>query len=214
VRIVSALLIILGALLLAVAVYIYQPPQPYLDLHRAGSPLIELPVTDQPTHQVLKLRIPDDPAWKTLERELGQPQFLVGGVVFHNHLNHLLCPKAIALIVIVSTAGHPIPVRKADGDPEGYSSECEDVGFEFSATAGEQVEIEVSTRGFEEPGASDVDVVPVWPKSLKDAGVGADLEPLFRRVFWTTTTTGAVLLAAGIMIILIRRKRRKRSIAS
>lgn len=207
-RILSALLIILGALLLAAGIYIYQPPEPYLDLQRAAAPLIDVPVSGEATHQVLKIRIPDDPMWKTLETELGRPQFFIGAVVFYDRLNHLLCAKAMNLAVTISSAGGPIPVRKSGGNiPEYYSSECRDVGFDFSARNGEHVDIEVSTR-FDELTAFNIQVVPVWPKPIKDATVGADLEPLFRRLFWILATTGAILLAAGITITLIRRKRR------
>lgn len=211
-RILSGLLIILGALLLAAGIYIYQPPRPYLDLHRAGSPLIDVPVTGQAMQQAHKVRIPDDPMWKTLERELGQPQFFIGGVAFYNHSNHVLCAKTIGLTVTVSSDGHPIPLQSGDIPYAYNSSNCAEAGFDFSARNGECVEIEISTRS-DEPTMFDVKVVPVWPTSIKDAYIGAELEPLFRRLFWTLTTTGAVLLAAGITIILMRRKRAERSIA-
>lgn len=210
VRLLSALLIIAGALLLAAGIYIYQPPRPYLDLHRAGSPLIDVPATGQETHQVLKLHIPDDPAWMALERNLGQPHFFIGGVGFQNKV---LCAETMKLAVTLSSAGRPIPLQKGHF-PYAYSStDCKDIGFDFSARNGEHVEIEISTR-FEEPTAFDIEVVPLWPKPIKDAGVGVALEPLFRRVFWALITTGAVLLAAGVIILIVRRNRGNSSIAS
>lgn len=210
-RILSALLTIAGAALLAGGIYLLQPFAPDLDLHRAGSPLIELPVTDRPAHRVLKLRIPDDRMWRTLEKELGQPQFFVGGV---GSRNMLLCAKALDLTVIVSSGGRRIPVRKVGDVAYGYSSECEEVGFEFGARAGQQVDIEVTTLGFEEPGASSLVVLPVWQRSLKDVGVGVDIEREFSWLFKTIAAIGAAMLASGIIIIILRRKRGKRSIAS
>lgn len=205
----SALLIILGAVLLAAGIFFPMHSGPDLaDLHRSGVPLIDLPVTGLATHQLLKLRIPDDPMWKRMERELGQPEYLVGGVGSWNSTNHLLCAKAIRLTVTVSSGGHPIPLRNGR-IPYAYSAECADVGFDFSARAGEHVDIEISTRT-DQPAAFDLEVMPVWPTEIKDFYVGALPDENFTLLCNAVAAVGALLLAAGITIILIRRKRSRR----
>lgn len=179
------------------------------DLDRATARLIDVPITGQAIHQMLKIRIPDDPTWKRLERELGQPQFFIGGVGFQNTV---LCAEAMNLAVTISSAGGRIPLQQSHF-PYGYSStDCTNIGFDFSAGNGEHVSIEISTRS-DEPTAFDIEVVSVWPEPIKDATVGALFQRDFDRIFRTVAAIGAVMLAAGISIIVIRRKRRRRSIA-
>jgi hypothetical protein len=210
VRILSVLLILLGAVLLAGGIYLQWPSGPdFVDLHRAATPLIDVPLTVQATHRTFKLRIPDDPTWERLERELGQPHFFIGGVGYRNTL---LCIKTMNLAVTISSAGRPIPLHKGYV-PEGFNTElapCGDVGFDFSARDGEPLNIEISMR-FDEPTAFDFEVVAVWPTAIKDASVGASLHNDLDWIFRTVAAVGAALLATGITIIVIRRKRRKRS---
>jgi hypothetical protein len=143
----------------------------------------------------IRVSIPDDPSWRRVVRDWGDPGYIVAAVS-SGPGQYIYCLKDLDVRVQAKAGDKPVSLEPVQYAPYGYSADCRPAGLRFRAAPGTVVDIRIVVTGSSHSTA-DLVVEPYWTVGAKDHLVGISIEEdLHLRAI------ANMLGAAGIIMIL------------
>jgi hypothetical protein len=193
---------LLGVALLAPAavywswIWVSDPVRP-ADERSAFQRLASVPLSQAASDVGVEITavIPDDPSWKRVIHNWGDPGFFIGAVL-PGSSQRIYCLRDLGTRVEARIGVNPLDLEAADA-PYGYSADCPHAGLSFRAPPGSLVRIHVTVASLP-PQWPVLVVEPHWTVGTKDRLVGIAID---RQLHLQAVTTA--LGVAGIATILL-----------
>jgi len=135
------------------------------DLERALAPLARVSARELQPDRERELRViaPTDRQWRQLVKHLGTPALVLLVASDAGTQSEAYSAPELGLVAHGTRNGGPLDLQVTSNLPDRYSSESGRVGYEFTAAAGDVVELSVRmTLTGAVPGDAVVMVLPRW----------------------------------------------------